>query len=80
MELVSASVTVITKILETDAINVGVNLGSLSGASVPGHLHVHIIPRWKIDDSFLGAIGQTRLIAVELQKVYELLKPHFNQL
>ena len=38
--------------MNTDSVNIGINSGPLSGASIPEHLHVHIVPRITNDVGF----------------------------
>ena len=45
-----------------DGLNFGINLGEAAGAGVAGHLHLHGLPRWSGDGSFMLTTADTRIL------------------
>ena len=72
-ELTRKTVTAIKKTLKPHALNVGMNLGRMSGAGIPSHLHMHIVPRWNGDTNFFPVIGKTSVVSIPLEPVYDLI-------
>ncbi|HBG28698.1 MAG: hypothetical protein A2Y10_12150 [Planctomycetes bacterium GWF2_41_51] len=54
--------------------NVGINLGRSSGAGLPEHLHIHIVPRWDGDTNFMEVCADTNVISQTLKDLYQQLK------
>ena len=57
-----------------DGINVGVNLGRSAGAGVPGHFHVHCLPRWDGDTNFMTTVAETRVLPESLPTTFAKLR------
>ena len=62
MELVQSAIRALRATYHPDGFNVGVNHGRVAGAGVPDHLHVHVVPRWDGDTSFMPVIGETKVL------------------
>ncbi len=65
--LTDIAVQLVEKTLEPQGVNFGVNQGSAAGAGLPGHLHVHIVPRWGGDVNFMAVVGRVRVIPSALE-------------
>lgn len=56
-----------------DGINMGANLGRAAGAGIPAHLHLHVLPRWSGDTSFMATVAGVRVIPEPLTVAWEKL-------
>jgi ATP adenylyltransferase len=73
MELAQRIETIFNTSYKPDGMNLGMNLGRAAGAGVTGHLHLHMLPRWIGDSSFMTVTGETRVHPEELKTTYERL-------
>ena len=73
--LIKASMEALREVYRPEGFNVGVNIGDVAGAGVPGHVHVHVVPRWKGDSNYMIVIGGSKVVSQALEETYDLLKP-----
>jgi ATP adenylyltransferase len=60
--------------LKPQGFNIGINLSETAGAGITGHIHIHIVPRWKGDTNFMPVLFNTKIISQSLNDVYKRLK------
>ncbi|MFH0889443.1 MAG: HIT domain-containing protein [Planctomycetota bacterium] len=65
---------VLTKVLKPEGFNIGFNIGSVAGAGLISHLHLHLVPRWKGDTNFMPVLSETKVISQSLLKLYKKLQ------
>ncbi|HME09817.1 MAG TPA: hypothetical protein VKG25_22350 [Bryobacteraceae bacterium] len=53
------------------------NIGEVAGAGVAGHIHMHVVPRWRGDANFMTTVGETRVLPEELSETYRKLREAF---
>lgn len=73
MELADVGNRLLRKAMHCQGVNLGMNLGRCAGAGVPGHCHMHLVPRWNGDTNFMQACAGARVIPQALEESYAML-------
>ncbi len=77
MRLARRTEEVLREVYHPDGLNLGMNLGAVAGAGVADHLHLHALPRWTGDTSFMTVVGETRVLPETLDTTWEKLERAF---
>lgn len=71
---VTGAVRAVKAAYTPDGLNLGMNIGRAAGAGVPGHLHVHVLPRWAADTNFMTSVAEARVLPEALDVSWEKLR------
>jgi ATP adenylyltransferase len=78
MGLVQEALALLAAEYRPDGFNIGINEGRAAGAGVEDHLHVHVVPRWHGDASFMQAVGEVRVLPEALAVTWDRLRKRVN--
>lgn len=78
--LTQKGVELLRETLNPDGFNTGINIGRVAGAGFEDHVHIHIVPRWDGDTSYMSIISETRVIPEHLNVTYQKLLPFFRKI
>jgi ATP adenylyltransferase len=70
---------ILRRLYHPDGLNLGMNLGKAAGAGVAWHVHMHVLPRWVADASFMSAIGETRMLPESLEQTYTRIRQALSE-
>jgi len=73
MRLAQRCESALRRVYGPDGLNFGFNIGQAAGAGVAGHIHMHGLPRWSGDTSFMTTVGETRVLPEDLATTREKL-------
>ena len=73
-KLVRRCQNALTKVMNPNGFNIGVNIGRAAGAGIAEHLHVHVVPRWNGDINFMPVIANTTVLPEALADVAARLR------
>jgi ATP adenylyltransferase len=74
MKLVRESQRALLLAVHPCGFNVGLNFGRCAGAGLPGHMHIHVVPRWDGDTNFMSVCSDTKVISQSLEGLLAELK------
>ena len=77
MDLAQRTERVLGRVYNPHGFNFGLNIGQSAGAGVAGHLHLHAMPRWVGDTSFMTTVAETRVLPEDLETTWRRLRAAF---
>lgn len=80
IELAQVTEQVLERLYRPHGLNLGMNLGQAAGAGVAGHLHLHALPRWTGDTSFITTVAETRVLPEDLATTWKRMREAFAEL
>jgi ATP adenylyltransferase len=80
MDMLALGCQALQETLQAQGVNAGFNLGQAAGAGIPGHIHLHIVPRWANDVNFMTSLADVRVIPEHLETTYQKLREKFARL
>ena len=78
-QLTQEAMRVLQGVSGTHGFNIGLNQGEIAGAGIAGHLHQHIVPRWRNDANFFPIIGQTKALPRLIGSTREELQQRWDE-
>jgi ATP adenylyltransferase len=64
--LAEQGIGALSQVYEPQGYNLGWNLGRIAGAGFPGHVHLHVVPRWAGDTSFMPVLAAVKILPEHL--------------
>jgi len=77
MRLTRRAASILRQLYQPQGLNIGMNVGECAGAGVAGHIHMHVLPRWVGDSSFMTVVGETRIAPEDLGETWRKLSAAF---
>ena len=80
MTTVRDASNILTSLYKPHGFNIGINVGRTAGAGIPGHIHIHIVPRWNGDTSFMSVTADIKVVSQSLEESQEILSAEFTMI
>ncbi len=79
MKILRIVLKVLREEYKPEGFNVGWNIGRAAGAGIPGHVHVHVVPRWAGDANFMTVTASVKVLPEALSETWERLRRGFER-
>ncbi len=77
--LLQRALRIVQAVYGPDGANLGMNVGADAGAGIVGHLHWHLVPRWRGDTNFMPVLAGTKVMVEHLDQTWQALRPRFDE-
>jgi ATP adenylyltransferase len=78
MKVTQHAMASIKKAFMPEGFNMGINVGKIAGAGMEEHIHLHMVPRWAGDTSFMTVFDEVRVIPEHILSTYDKLFAAFH--
>lgn len=78
LQTAQLAVRAIDRVMEPHGYNMGINQGTVAGAGVPDHIHLHVVPRWNGDTNFMPVLADAKVMPELLAATAAKLRPAFD--
>lgn len=68
-----AALAALRAVYRPDGFNLGWNLGRAAGAGIAEHVHLHVVPRWSGDTSFMPVLADVKVLPEHLLETRDRL-------
>jgi ATP adenylyltransferase len=68
-----AAMDLLKQAISAQGFNIGINVGRVAGAGMPGHVHQHVVPRWGGDTNFMSIVGDVKIVPQAMTQLYDEL-------
>lgn len=78
MKVTQHAMASVKKAFVPEGFNMGINVGKIAGAGMEEHIHLHMVPRWAGDTSFMTVFDEVRVIPEHVLNTYDKLFAAFH--
>jgi ATP adenylyltransferase len=75
--LASNGIEALRAVYAPHGFNLGWNIGRVAGAGIEDHVHLHVVPRWSGDTSFMPVLGDVKVLPEHLLETARRLRASF---
>jgi ATP adenylyltransferase len=79
IDLAQRTERALDRLYKPHGFNFGMNVGQAAGAGVAGHVHLHAMPRWVGDTSFITTVAETRILPEDQETTWRRLREAFAE-
>lgn len=58
--------------------NIGINQGSVAGAGIADHVHMHVVPRWGGDTNFMPVLADVKVMPDFIETTYRQIRDQLH--